>query len=258
MKMDNLIEIIVKGKGSNIGSDFFEPINIPSDSYTTQIGLKNFTTFNNIPNIVKGKNNQVKIKVPGSKSWYVFALETGAYELKVIAHQIREWIMVKFPNLKKVKEDFKLIGNNATSKADFCFLNDYGVDFDVNASMYDLLGFDKTDKYEGVGQYVGKRIVNITNVTQLVFNCNITTSNYINGQEMPFLFNCSIDVPSGYRMGRELTRIAYKNLNTTQISHIRIWVVDEQGTPVNLRDDDLTVTLSLRLIPHATTVRVEK
>ena len=144
-----------KGKGSSISSDFYEPINIPSDAYTAQIGLKNFTTFNNIPNIVKGKNNQVKIKVPASKSWYVFGLETGAYELKVIAQQIREWIMVQFPSLKKVKEDFKLIGNNATSKADFCFLDEYGVDFNVDASMHDLLGFDKTDKYEGVGQYVG-------------------------------------------------------------------------------------------------------
>ena len=138
--MDNLIEIIVKGKGSAISSDFLEPIIIPDDVYTAQIGLKSFATFNNIPNIVKGKNNQMKIRVPGSKRWHVFALETGACELKVITQQIIEWIMVKFPKLKKVKEDFQLIGNNATSKADFCFLDDYGVDFDVCASRYDLLG----------------------------------------------------------------------------------------------------------------------
>ena len=256
--MDNLIEIILKGKGSKISSDFAAPIIIPSEQYNAQIGVKNFATFNNIPNIVKGKNNQIKIKVPGIKSWAVFSLETGAYELKVIGEQIKEWIKVKFPKLKTVEETFGLVGNNATSKADFCFLDDYGVDFDVNASMYKLLGFDETDKYIGVGQYSGKRIVNITNVTQLVFNCNITTSNYINGQEMPFLYNCSVDVPAGYRMGRELTNIAYKNLNTTQISHICIWIVDEHGDLVNLREDDLTVTLSLRLIPHVTSVKVAK
>ena len=256
--MDNLIEIILKGKGSKISSDFAEPIIIPSDQYNAQIGVKKFSTFNNIPNIVKGKNNQIKIKVPDIKSWAVFSLETGAYELKVIGEQINEWIKVKFPKLKNVEEKFGLVGNNATSKADFCFLDDYGVDFDVNASMYKLLGFDKTDKYIGVGQYSGKRIVNITNVTQLVFNCNITTSNYINGQEMPFLYNCSVDVPAGYRMGRELTNIAYKNLNTAQISHICIWIVDEHGDLINLRKDDLTVTLSLRLIPHVTSVKIER
>ena len=256
--MDNLIEIIVRGKGSKISSDFSEPIIIPSDVYSAQIGLKNFTTFNNIPNIVKDTNNQLKVKVPGDKEWRVFALETGAYELKVIAEQIVEWITVKFPKLKDVKDNFKLIGNNATSKAEFYFLDDYGVDFDVSASMFDLLGFRNGDRYEGVGRYAGKRIVNITNVTQLIFNCNITTSNYINGQEMPFLYNCSVDVPGGYRMGRELNSIAYKTLNTSQISHIYIWVVDEGGAPVNLRDDDLTVTLSLRLLPRATTVKLEK
>ena len=254
--MDSLIEVILKGKGSKISSDFHEPILIPPD-VNAQIGLKNFATFNNIPNVVKGKNNQLKIKVPNSESWYVFSLETGAYELKVIAKQIEEWILVKFPKLKKVKEDFGLVGNNATSKADFCFLDDYGVDFDVDASMYKLLGFDEKDKFEGVGQYVGKRIVNITNVTQLVFNCNITSSNYINGRKMPFLYNCSVDVPAGYRMGRELTSIAYKKLNTSQISHIRIWIVDEHGDTVNLRDDNLTVTLSLRLSPRAKTVKLQ-
>ena len=75
--MDNLIEIIVRGKGSKISSDFSEPIIIPSDVYSAQIGLKNFTTFNNIPNIVKDTNNQLKVKVPGDKGWYVFTLETG-------------------------------------------------------------------------------------------------------------------------------------------------------------------------------------
>ena len=73
-KMDNLVEIIVKGKGSKISSDFYEPIIIPQETHIAQIGLKSFASFNNVPNIVKGKNNQLKIKVPGSKSWHVFAL----------------------------------------------------------------------------------------------------------------------------------------------------------------------------------------
>ena len=35
-----------------------------------------------------------------------------------------EWITVKFPKLKDVKDNFKLIGNNATSKAEFYFLDE--------------------------------------------------------------------------------------------------------------------------------------
>ena len=109
--MDSLVEIIVKGKGSTISSDFLEPIYIPYDAYTAQLGLKSFATFNNIPNVIKGKNNQVKIKVPGSTSWNVFALETGAYELKVITQQIIEWITVRFPTLLKLHDWYGPVQN---------------------------------------------------------------------------------------------------------------------------------------------------
>ena len=113
--------------------------------------------------------------------------------------------------------------------------------------MYELLGFDKDQKMKGTGRYIAKRIINIVSVTQLVFNCSLTESNYVNGKESPFLYNCGINVPVGYRLFRELTDISYKNLTTSQISHIRLWIVDQNGAPVNLRKDTLTVTLSLRL-----------
>ncbi len=253
--MDDTIEIIVKGKGSDISNDFYEPINIPIERVEAKLGIKGFATYNNIPNIVEGRNNKLKIKVPG-QDYQIFALETGAYELETISEQIMEWIGVTYPKLENVEENFKLAANYATSKADFVFRDDYGVHFDVDASVHDLLGFDRADKMQGIGRYPGKRIVNITNVTQLIFNCNITRSNYINGKEMPFLYSCGVNVPVGYRLSRELTDISYKSLNTSQISHIRIWIVDEHGTPVNLRNDDLTVVLSLKLTPHVASVSI--
>ena len=249
------VEIILRGKGSDIATDFYEPINIPTDLFEAKLGVKSFATYNNIPNIVEGWNNKLKVKVPGH-DYVVFKLDTGAYELKVIAQQLVEWMKVTYPTLD-IEENFNLIPNYATSKAEFIIKGDYGIDFEVDASCYELLGFDKNDKFSGTGLYPGRRIVNITNVTQLIFNCNLTTSNYINGKEMPFLYNCGIDVPSGYKLTRELTDIAYKNLNTSQISHIRIWILDECGTPVNLRDNDLTVTLSLKFARRVLAVTVQ-
>lgn len=73
---------------------------------------------------------------------------------------------------------------------------------------------------------------------------------------MPFLYSCSINVPVGYRLTRELMDISYKSLNTSQISHIGIWIVDEHESPVNSRDDDLTVTLSLKFTPHVASVSI--
>ena len=255
--MDDQFEIILRGKGSDIRSDFYEPIVIPTEEYDAKIGLKSFSTYNNIPNIVENKNNRCKIKVPG-QDYRIFSLDTGAYELQVIAIHMVEWIQVTFPTLKDVEEKFSLNGNNATSKAEFLFKDDYGIDFDVENSMHNLLGFDKKDYFKGVGLHVGKRIVNITNVTQLIFNCNVTSSNYMNGKEMPFLYSYGINTPAGYKLYRELTNISYKSLTTSQISHIRVWILDENASPVNLRDDELTVTLSLKFIPKVTKVSLER
>ena len=148
----------------------------------------------------------------------IFSLPIGTYELVIIGEQITEWIELTYPDLKNVREKFMLTWNEATSKAEFIFKDEYGGNFDVECSMNKLLGFDKKAKIEGKELYRGETIVDITRVSQLIFNCNVTSSNYIDGREMPFLYNCTIDVPVGYRLTRELTDIAYKKLTTTQIS----------------------------------------
>lgn len=175
---------------------------------------------------------------------------------RMISEQIVEWIKLKYPKLEKVEENFKLSGNEATSKAEFIFKGGYGVDFNVQSSMYDILGFDKDQRLEGTGRYVAKRIINIVTVRQIVFNCSLTESNFVNGRESPFLYNCGINVPVGFRLAREVSDISYKSLTTSQISHIRLWIVDQDGAPVNLRKDDLTVTLSLRLIQKVPQVSI--
>ena len=73
---------------------------------------------------------------------------------------------------------------------------------------------------------------------------------------MPFLYNCGLDVAAGYRLSRELIGITYKTLTTSRISHIRVWIVDQDGAPVNLRQDELSVTLSLKLKKRVTSVSI--
>ncbi len=245
--MDDNLEFILKGRGSDISSDFLEPIVVPIETHVAKLGVKNFAFYNNIPNIETGKNNQLKIKIPGNESYKIFSLDTGAYELSTITEQLIEWIEITYPHLEDVGYKFKLIGNEATSKAEFLFKDDYGVDFDVESSICRLLGFKKNQKFRGIGRYIAGEIVNITHVTQLNFNCSLTESNYINGREAPVLYNCGIDVPVGYRLSRELTDISYKNLTTSEISHIRVWIVDQNGAPINLRNDGVVITLSLRI-----------
>ena len=135
--MDDNIEFILKGRGSDISSDFLEPIVIPIETHVAKLGVKNFAIYNNIPNIEVSKNNQLKIKIPGDESYKIFSLETGAYELSSIAEQIIEWIEITYPDLEDFENKFKLIGNETTSKAEFLFKDDY-VDILMLKAVYAL------------------------------------------------------------------------------------------------------------------------
>ena len=141
-----------------------------------------------------------------------------------------------------------MLWDEATSKTEIIFKDNYGIDFNIENSIHEVLGFEKDQKFEGKGRYVSKNFVYITSVTQLIFCCNVIEASYINEIQVPFIFNCAINVPPGFRMTRELTRITYKKLNTRQICSIRVWIVDEFGKAVDLREDTLIVTLSLKFI----------
>ena len=255
---DLYAEYILKGKGSDITINFPQPIIIPTQTHEGKVGLKNLVLYNNIPNVTENKNNKLRIKVPTQAEYITFSLDTGAYELSMINEQIQEFIQVKYPALKDVEKNFKLIGNDATSRCEFLFKADYGVDFNVEHSLNKLLGFEKTDKHLGRGRFIASHGAKIVKVTSLIVNCNILESNYINSQQVPFIYNTTINVPSGYRLMREINNIAYKRLTTSQISSIRVWLVDQDNESVDLRDDDLLVTLSLRLIPLVPTVELRK
>ena len=244
----NTIEFILKGPGSDLRVDFREPILIP-EGFHGIIGLKGFVCYNSIPNLTWNKNNSLRIKAPGG-IYETFKFPTGAYELSSIYIQLKEYFEEHYPDLKNVDENFILIGDQATSKTEIIFKDDYGINFDVDHSINNVLGFKKEDKFEGKGKFVSENIVNISSVTQLIFCCDVTEGGYVNDIQVPFLYNCGIDVPPGYQMKRELTKITYKVMNTRQICSIRCWILDEHGSPINLREDTLVVTLSLKFVKN--------
>ena len=283
-------EFILRGRGSDISTKFSEPIIIPTNLYEGKIGLKGFVCYHSIPNITQNVNNKIRIRVPttaaaaandcggegedneegedidednssdaaaGDDGYFTVSLDTGAYEITTINRFIHEIISQKYPKLKGAAEDFKLLGNGATLKAEFVIKKaGYGVKFDVQSSICSLLGFNRTDVFEKRGRFIAENIVDICPVTQLIFNTNLSECNYINSHESPFIYSASLDVPPGYRIMREIDNISYKNLTTNQISFIRVWLTDQLGRPVDLRNDELLVTLSLKLERLITRVEV--
>ena len=245
------MEFILKGAGSDLSLSLPKAVNIP-EGYEASIGLKNFSTFNNIPNVQKDINNAIRIQTPAGPEWKTFQLETGAWELNSIAESIYSWIEHQWPRLQDVRKDFNLSGEAATSRCVFTFKNEYGIDFNIENSMCHLLGFRKSDRFSGRGIHKAPQIANIARVTQLLFHCNIVETSWLNDVHVPLLYNCVVDVPSGYRMYRDVQNISYKKLDTQSIHFIHLWIEDQDRRLVDIRKDLLIVTLSLNIVPLIT------
>ena len=105
-----------------------------------------------------------------------------------------------------------MTGNEATSKAEIRLKAGYGISFNTDYSIAPMLGFDKEFEATTPGKYVGEHIVNISKISNIFFNCNISEMNYLNDKPSPYLMNVIVDVPSGYRLSRELQNLLYKRL----------------------------------------------
>ena len=248
--MGEYFEYIISGYGSDISVHFPQPIIIDTDRFEAKIGLKSFVTFNNIANIIENVNNRIKILTPGHSEYITCHIATGSYEIEQISAAIQRFIKQKRPNLKKVEEAIRIEGNESTSKAEVVIEEEgYGLDFGCEASIHKILGFERDDKFEGVGRHIAGNIVDIISVTHLVVNTNVVESNYINEQLAPYLYACSLDSPPGYRIQREITNICYKKLITNQISFLRCWLTDQHSSIVDIRGDELLIVLSMKLTP---------
>ena len=256
---DENFDLVLRGRGSRVSVMYREPIIIPERTHVGYIGLKSFSFYNNVPNIVQGKNSKLTIFVPAAAAAaggsnadpikHTISLETGAYEISQINNAIQKWIIQTYPKLAKtIKEDFALIGNRATQRCEFLIRKEgYGVDFNVESSMYKILGFNATDVFKSRGRYIAPSIADICPVTAILFNTNVSASNYINGAESPFIYVSPLSVPPGYRLFNQVESISYKRLTTGSISYLTCWLTDQMNRDVDILSDELVVVLSVKL-----------
>ena len=271
---DENFDLVLRGRGSRLSVMYREPIIIPERTHVGYIGLKSFSFYNNVCNIVQGENSKLIIFVPASAAAgggggdndeeeenvhnaeeeeppikHTISLETGAYEIAQINNAIQTWIVQKYPKLAKtVKEDFALIGNRATQRCEFHIRKDgYGVSFNVEGSVHKLLGYNKSDEFKSRGRYIAPSIADICPVTAILFNTNISASNYFNGVESPFIYVTPLSVPPGYRLFNQVESISYKRLTTSSISYITCWLTDQLNRDVDILSDELVVVLSVKL-----------
>ena len=242
------IDFILTARTSQLEIVLPQPFTIPEDC-TAEIGLRNLCFYHSIPNVSR-TNNSILLKIPGS-GWEIFHFIPGCYEIDMLATALSDFLQFKFPEKRKIiEENFKLSADDATGKSVFTFkIDGFGVNFDTDNSIAELLGFTKNTKLFATGIHHSPNTVNISNVAYIIVNCNISAMNFMNDRKIPAIFTAVLDVAPGYRFFREQTNISYKLLNTTSFSHLLVWLSDEHHELLNLRGEEVVCTLTIRITP---------
>jgi hypothetical protein len=203
-----------------------------------EMALLNLTTYNSAPNI-DDTNNYFRYSLDKEVTWQEIILQEGAYELQDMFDNME----LRLADNAKV---FKFYININTGYVEINCL-DYEIVFDFSQvnSIGNILGFAKM-KLTGENFYQSTEKVKIDAVNQYLVNCDIIKGSYLNGSTLPCLYTFMPQVPPGYKIHETPLVPVYMPITTSRIDEIRIWLTDQNGKMINLRDEEITIRLHVR------------
>lgn len=216
------------GKEPVLSCNFFPPIELnPKLDYS--VGLISLDTYNSIPNIEEGKNNQLKY------DGKLYAVPTGAYEIHTLETELQ--------NLLGGIEKISLRANNASLKCELKSI--YKIDFNVPNSLGPVLGFSKHELNANT-LHVSNLPINITSVTTILVECNLVCGAYLNGKEFHTLHTFAITQPPGFRITQVPSTIIYLPVKSRLIDTLSVKLTDQNGDLLNFRNETITVHIHLK------------
>ena len=121
----------------------------------------------------------------------------------------------------------------------------YKIDFSVDYSIGSVLGFNKVTISHGYNE--SSNIVNIMQVNSILVNIDIIMGSYVNGSQSPTLYSFYPNVSPGYKIvERPNPSLIYFPLSRHDISRMRVWLTDQNGTLIDLRGETVTMRIHVR------------
>ena len=209
-------------------------------------GVETYYTF---PNIEEDRNNSIRMSCDAGKNWKIVSLPTGSYELSAINATLKRLIQKEF-EVKEEEEDkiLCLSADNSTLKSILMLGKDVQVDFSVQKSIGPLLGFatDKGSIKRGPNRFESDSIVEILRVNSINVNCDIIKYSTLNGTSAPIIHDFFPNVGPGQKIVNKPSVLIYLPLTMDVISHMTVWLTDQNLELLNLREESLTVTFHVR------------
>lgn len=206
------------------------------------LALQNIATYNSIAN-VDNKNN--KFKYFNGKAWETLSIGTGSYEIKELSDEI--------VRLMKLNEDYDeandipnlyFEANLSRLTTEIYLKNGYKVDFNIVNGLATTLGFGKVILDKPYNE--STEPINIITINSILVHCDLVQSSYFNGKPSNIIHSFPINTSPGFRMVSEPLVQRYHRILARQVGTMTVWLTDDSGNLLNLRNELVTVNLRFK------------
>lgn len=215
----------LSGQTSELVNDFFPPVEL---SGAWAVGLLNFSSYHNIPNIDETNNciiigNQT-VKIP-----------TGCYELEDIQYYINHSINPKNIVIKTNLNTLKVTVNCSDV-----------VRFPKQSSLGLVLGFENEITLPKLIDHESQNPINIFRVNIIRVECNIARGSYLNGERSHSIYEFFPDVEPGFKIIKVPNPVIYHDLSVNTIDRLVVRILDQDNREVNFRKETITIQIHLK------------
>lgn len=228
------------GNSSVLRADFFPEITLdPNANYCC--ALLDFTSYNSIPNIIDGKNNDFTFK-KGNDTAVTISLPTSMYEVK----DILDYLKTEFNRLH-ISLTYDI--NEASATVQISFNEEIKW---VGGTLFYVIGFKYKDNNDSRVfikhyKYRSDHIAKITDVDVIRIECDIVTGSYINGRNSHTIHqfsNCK--VPPGYKFIEIPRHFVYLPVKETILQSLQISVVDQDDNLIDFRGEQISCRIHIK------------
>jgi len=227
----------VTGHLSYLTTSFYPPLQL-TEGKEWEAALLDFTTYNSIPNVIEGINNEFHFSESNEKldTTNTLSLETGSYEIEDINRLLQE---------KLGKDAITLQANNNLLRCEM--ISKYYIDFSKDKTIGRLLGFsNEVSLLEPNVRHYSNNPVNIIKVNMINITCNIVAGAFLNGSDSHILHSFYPAVSPGFKIVEQPHNLVYLPLNVSMISNIDFNILDQDGDPVDFRGEQITLKIHIR------------
>lgn len=243
------------GKTSVLQAEFFPEIVLDPDvDYCC--ALLDFTSYNSIPNIVKGVNSDftysTKVKekkIENGREELVEVEKVRTISLPTSMYEVEDILKYLKLELRRFHISFTYDINEASATAQILFNPEVVW---IGGTLLNVIGFEYEENkdnftFEKNYLYDSNQIAKITNIDIIRIECDIVSGAYINGKNCHTIHQfSSCKVPPGYKFIEIPKHIVYLPIKQKQIQSIQISIVDQDGKLIDFRGEQISCRIHIK------------